>query len=113
MHEASIIEAVLESAATAARAAGATTITRIHLRVGMLSGVVPEALEFAFEALKPATPAATAALEIERTPATFRCLDCGTAQILDDLTFICPACSGSLIVDSGGDELELTQLEVS
>ncbi len=113
MHEASIIEAVLDSAAAAARNAGATTIHRIRLRVGLLAGVVPEALEFAFAALKQDTPAAAATLEIEPVPATFRCLDCGTTHQLDQLSFTCPACSGPMIVDSGGSDLELAQLEVT
>lgn len=113
MHEASIIEAVLDRATAAAREAGATRILRIRLRVGLLSGVVPEALEFAFAALKADTPAADATLEIIPAPATFRCLACGSLHDLAELTFTCPACSGPLIVDTGGGDLELAQLEVT
>ena len=40
----------------------------IRLRIGALSGVVPEALEFAFEALRPGTLAEKAELAIESVP---------------------------------------------
>lgn len=113
MHEASIVEAVLERACEEARKAGARRIERIRLRVGVLAGVVPEALQFAFGALREGTPAAGATLEVENAPATFRCLDCqGTMESLH-LDFTCPACGGALVVDSGGHQLELIRLEVT
>ena len=107
------MEAVLEAAAEEARKAGGERISRIRLRVGVLSGVVPEALEFAFESLKSTTIADQATLEIERAPATFRCLECPARHQLTEMSFTCPACSGTLIVDHGGSELELAQLELN
>jgi hydrogenase nickel incorporation protein HypA/HybF len=112
MHEASIVESVLERAVAETRRAGATRIERIRLRVGVLSGVVPEALRFAFEALREGTPAAGASLEIEDAPARLCCLDCRHSLEAFELLFTCPACGGVLIVDSGGRQLELIQLEV-
>lgn len=113
MHEASIIEAVLERAIEETRKAGASSVERIRLRVGVLAGVVPEALHFAFEALRQGTPAARASLEVESAPALFRCLDCRHSLESRQLDFTCPACGGPLVVDSGGHQLELIQLEVT
>ena len=113
MHEASIMQAALESASAELHKAGAQTITRLKLRVGVLSGVVPEALDFAFEALRAGTPAAAATLEIELAPAVFRCLDCAIMTKLTVMTFTCPECAGCLVVDHGGSQLELTQLELN
>jgi hydrogenase nickel incorporation protein HypA/HybF len=113
MHEASIMESALGSAAAEMRKAGAREILRMKLRVGVLSGVVPEALKFAFESLKGATPAAGAALEIELMPAVFRCLDCAAEAELEEMAFHCPRCRGCLVLDHGGNELELTQLELN
>lgn len=112
MHEASIMESALESAVAELHKAGAQTIIRVKLRVGVLSGVVPEALRFAFEGLKSATPAANATLEIELVPAQFRCLDCAATPELTEMTFSCPLCQGCLVMDRGGNQLELTQLEL-
>jgi hydrogenase nickel incorporation protein HypA/HybF len=73
MHEAGLIDEVLRTAALAAERAGCSRIRRIVLRVGRLSSAVPEALEFAFEALKPGTAAAGATLEIQRIEAAAFC----------------------------------------
>ena len=70
MHEAGLMQTALELAEAHARAAGAVRIHRLCLRVGDLSGVVPEALEFAFQALSVGGPAEGAMLEIERVPGT-------------------------------------------
>ena len=49
MHEVGIIQSTLELAEQSARTSGATQIHRLRLRVGCMTGVVREALEFAFE----------------------------------------------------------------
>src|SRR5262245_50174965 len=69
MLEASIMQTVFDIAFAQVPDESTTRIIRLRLRVGALAGVVPEALAFAFEAMKPDTPAAHAELEIERVPA--------------------------------------------
>ena len=113
MHEFSIMEAALETAAQKTRAAGATRIHRLKLRVGRLSGVVPEALRFAFDALKTESPAAAAVLEIEEVPAVCWCAGCAAEYEAKDLNYSCPRChqpGGEL---RRGRELELAALEIS
>ena len=65
MHELSIMQSALSVALDQARQAGASRVHVIRLRIGALSGVVPDALEFAFEALAPGTPAEGAELAID------------------------------------------------
>jgi len=113
MHEFSIMEAALETAVQKTRAAGATQIHRLKLRVGKLSGVVPEALRFAFEALKGQSLAAAAVLEIEEVPAICWCAGCAAEFEAKDLNYGCPRCH-----EPGGDlrhgkEMELASLEIS
>jgi hydrogenase nickel incorporation protein HypA/HybF len=113
MHEFSIMQSTLETAAQKTRAAGATRIHRLKLRIGKLSGVVPEALRFAFDALKTGSPAAGAELEIEEVPAVCWCAGCAAEFETADLTYECPRChqpSGDL---RRGSEMELTSLEIS
>ena len=113
MHEFGIMQSTLEIAAQKTRAAGATQIHRLKLRVGKLSGVVPEALRFAFEGLKPESIAAGAALEIEEVPAVCWCPDCRAEFEAADLKYECPCCqqpSGDL---RSGRELDLASLEIS
>ena len=113
MHEFSIMQAALETAGEKAHAAGATQIHRLKLRVGALSGVVPEALRFAFDALKNESLAAQAELVIEEVPAACWCADCVTEFAAADLQYECPRChqpSGEL---RHGKEMELASLEIS
>jgi len=113
MHEFSIMEAALETAAQKTRAAGATRIHRLKLRVGRLSGVVPEALRFAFDALKAESLAAAAVLEIEEVPAVCWCAGCAAEYEAKDLHYGCPRChqpGGEL---RRGKEMELAALEIS
>ena len=75
MHELSIMQSALSLALDQARQAGAARVHTIRLRIGALSGVVPDALEFAFEALTPGTLAEGAQLAIE--PCARAVLVCG------------------------------------
>ena len=77
MHEVSILQSVLETAQDCARKENARHIHLIRLRIGALSGVVEEALNFAFEVLSEDSMAQGGKMEIERVPATYRCGDCG------------------------------------
>jgi hydrogenase nickel incorporation protein HypA/HybF len=113
MHEFSIMEAALETAAEKTRAAGATQIHRLKLRVGALSGVVPEALRFAFDGLKDRTMAAKAELEIELVSAVGWCPDCAVEFAAADLHYECPRCHQSSGQLRRGKEMELASLEIS
>jgi hydrogenase nickel incorporation protein HypA/HybF len=112
MHEVGIILNTLEAAEKAARAAGATRIHELRLRIGRMTGVVPEALVSAFEVVREGTMAAEARLSIETVPATCWCQRCGEEFVSEDLLSECPRChdlSGEL---RRGLELELASLEV-
>ena len=103
----------LETARQKTHAAGGTQIHWLKLRVGKLSGVVPEALRFAFESLKPGSLAANAELEIEEVGAACWCADCASEFETVGLNYECPRChqlSGDL---RRGRELELASLEIS
>jgi hydrogenase nickel incorporation protein HypA/HybF len=113
MHEASLMQEVLEIAVREARVAGGQAISRIRLRVGALAGVVPEALQFAFDALVPGTLAEGARLEIDRAPARCRCRDCRHFFEPAGWVFICPECQSLDAETLGGHELDLLQLEIA
>ena len=68
MHEVGIMQSALDIALEWAQKQGGERIHRLGLRVGALSGVVADALEFAFEVIKQETPAENASLEVEYIP---------------------------------------------
>jgi hydrogenase nickel incorporation protein HypA/HybF len=112
MHELSIMQSALAQVLEEANRAGANRVEEIRLRIGVLSGVVPDALQFAFETLAEGTSAEHAALTIESVPARFWCAACEREFEADRMFAECPAChapSGEL---RSGREMELASLEV-
>ncbi|HOU22355.1 MAG: hydrogenase maturation nickel metallochaperone HypA [Kiritimatiellae bacterium] len=109
MHELSLMTNLLDAAVNAADGA---PICALRVRVGPLSGVVVEALRFAFEALTPGTPAANARLDIEETLPAFHCPHCNMDFSPPALHYECPACGAVDGELRGGDELELIAIEV-
>ncbi len=114
MHELSIAKNIIEIAEEHARQEGAAAITKVALQIGTLSGVVPEALEFAFEAAKDGTMAAAAELEIELIPLVCSCNDCELEFVVEDRHGIalCPKCGKPSGDIRRGRELAVHSLEV-
>jgi hydrogenase nickel incorporation protein HypA/HybF len=114
MHEVSLMQRVLEIARAEAQRHGAERVHRLRLRVGPLAGVVPEALEFAFDVVMRGTMVEGAALEVEYLPWRGRCPSCGTKfEPAGPGDFGCPSCGFEATEILGGRELELVSLEVS
>ena len=113
MHEVGLMQNALEMAFEHVRRAGASRIHRLRLRVGELSGVVPEALELAFAADAPGTPAAGAELFVERVDVVCQCKQCGQQFQPEDIVYLCSNCGAINSTVLQGRELELTSLEVS
>ena len=114
MHEAGLARSVLDTCLSAARREGARRIVRIEVRVGALAGVVPEALTFAFDALKEGTCAAGAELAIEHVPYLARCSACSLEFDVAGgwAIALCPACGEPSAIAAGEDELTVEAMDV-
>ncbi|WP_036477847.1 hydrogenase maturation nickel metallochaperone HypA [Myxosarcina sp. GI1] len=113
MHEVSMMQNTLEIAFDRARQNGATQIECLTLNIGELSGVIPEALEFAFEILIAGTMAENASLEINLIPVTCYCQRCDRNFQPQDFVYRCPQCQQISTNILTGSELELASLIVS
>jgi hydrogenase nickel incorporation protein HypA/HybF len=112
MHELSIMEGALNQVLDEARKAGAHRVLEIRLRLGALSSVVPEALQFAFEALSEGTLAEHGQLTIERVPARFWCVTCHQEFEASKLFAECPTCQQPSRELRTGREMELVSMEI-
>lgn len=113
MHELSVAQGLIDVACEAAEREGDVRVTRLTVRIGRLSGVVREALRFAFDLAAAGSLCHDAALEIEEVPVTVRCPVCCAAKSLaDDYAFVCPTCGSPTPELLTGRELELVSLEV-
>lgn len=113
MHEVSIMAQTLEIALENAYNQSAKKIHRLKMRIGAMSGVVPEALTFAFDVVTEGTIAEGAKLEIEIVPVICYCLHCQIEFQPLDLFYECPQCLSLSNKIIAGREIELTSLEVS
>ncbi len=110
MHELSLCEAIVDIAHE--QAAG-RSVEAVHLRVGQLRQVVPEALTFCWEMVTTDTELAGSALQIDPVDALVRCRGCrhefGLGPIL---TMACEKCLSTDVEVLAGEELLVTALEL-
>lgn len=112
MHEVSLMSNTLEIALEYANQQNATKISRLKMRIGEVSGVVPEALEFAFSALTQGTIAQDAQLEIESVPVQCFCPNCQQLFYPPDIIYECPNCHQISSQIQQGKEIQLLSLEI-
>ena len=112
MHEAAIMQGVLDLATAEARKHGAQRINKIKLRLGEFRGVVREALEFCFMAMKQDTLAAYAELEVETIKLRVLCPTCGEIESSpNDINLLCPTCDEPLRI-LAGREMQIEYLDL-
>jgi hydrogenase nickel incorporation protein HypA/HybF len=111
MHEVSLMTETVRLATEAARDSGATRVTGLKLRIGTLAGVVPEAMQFAWDVVTDETMAKGARLEIEIVPATGWCPACQAEYACADFLNECPGCHATGGELRHGRELEIASVE--
>ncbi len=112
MHEASIAIDLVQMVIEQAELHDATAVTRVVVRLGMLSSVIPEALYFAWTSAREDTIAELANLEIHTVPATAICTTHGTVTLNLQRGIRCPICDAPTPQIITGEELELDSLEL-
>jgi len=108
MHELAITESMV---AAVAEAVGVARVARVRLQVGRLAGVVPQALQFCFEACARGTTLEGAVLEIDETPGVARCRDCSSQVAMRAIYDLC-SCGSANLEWLAGSELRVRAVEV-
>jgi hydrogenase nickel incorporation protein HypA/HybF len=112
VHELSLVASVFDILEEKAREHGAARVTKVVLKVGVMSGVVPDLLESAFDSYKKGTLAEEARLEIVRVPVRLRCPDCSGETAREDTDFSCAACGSRRVEVVAGRELVVETIEL-
>lgn len=114
MHEVSIAQGVLDIAIDNCTKRGYARIDSIKVKIGKASGVVPDSMQFAFEALKPGTIAENAVLIVEEIPVSGFCKKCNKKFTVEEAYVIsCPLCGGTSFQVETGRELNIVEMEVN
>jgi hydrogenase nickel incorporation protein HypA/HybF len=108
MHELAIAESVVDTVTE--RLPGAK-VTRVHLEIGPLSGVVADSIRFCFDLATEGTGLAGARLDITEPPARCKCRSCGTEFVPDSPVVLCPCGSPDVAVLSG-EQLKIVSVSV-
>ncbi len=113
MHELSIAYSVVEIASQSAREAGATRVNSVHVRLGALSGVVREALEFSYEIACAGTLLEGSTLVVRELPVKVYCAVCQMEVELSSIQLFCCSQCGTPSGDlRQGRELDVESIEV-
>jgi hydrogenase nickel incorporation protein HypA/HybF len=113
MHELGIAQNILQIVQQSVPENQAADVRLIRIRVGQLSGVVPDSLDFCFSAIANDTKLQGAKLEIEQVPITSECKDCRRRFRISEMDFSCPACKSSNLELVSGRELEIIEIELA
>lgn len=112
MHELALAQSIIDTVNKAVQNHLGARVLEVRVRIGELTDVVPDSLQFGFESLIADTPMAGAKLEIERVPIRGKCSQCGREFEIEDYIFICPDCFSTDIAMLKGDELEIVDISV-
>ncbi|HYA32279.1 MAG TPA: hydrogenase maturation nickel metallochaperone HypA [Thermodesulfovibrionales bacterium] len=114
MHEASIVLSLLDTLGDKCRQEGYRSIESVRLKIGMASGIMPEAIVFAFEAAKHDTIAGKAELFSDMVPVGGSCSGCGKDFEVDEQYVLsCPLCGSLSFRINKGYELDIVEMEVN
>lgn len=109
MHEMSITQGIID---LCLEHASGRRVRSLHVEIGELGSVVPEAIEFCFEACSRETPLEGARLNIIRVPGLGECQECGLETSLTELYASCRHCGSNRVVIVTGEELRVREIEV-
>jgi hydrogenase nickel incorporation protein HypA/HybF len=110
MHELSLCGAIAE---IVSRRAGDRRVQVVHLQIGELRQVVPDALTFCWSMLTEDTDLAGSTLDVDRVAARLVCRTCGTRSALPEPPALaCLGCGGLDVQVEAGEEFAVTALDL-
>ncbi len=112
MHEMSLAESIREIVDDARAQNSFVRVRTIVLALGELAAVEPDSLRFCFEAVMKGGAAEGAELCIEEVPGQGYCPACASSVALHALYDPCPACGAYGVEVTGGNRMQVLELEV-
>ena len=112
MHEIGIASSILECVAAEVQRHPNAQVLAVGVRIGELSAVDKDALDFAFECITRDTEWEHLKLEVEWCPRRQKCLACSQEFCVPDLNLVCPKCGAEKSTCIGGTELDIAYLEL-
>ena len=113
MHELSIAMSIVELAEEESQRRGGVHVTAVHLRLGLLAGVVKDALLFSYEIAREGTHVSDSQLIIDEIPGLIFCRTCDAPRpVTPPNWYLCSECGSPALEIVQGKELEVVSLEI-
>ena len=112
MHEYSIVQSLIDNCQEYLEVNDAQKVTKVVVKIGVLSGVEPHLLESAFEMFKDGTVCSEALLVLNIQKVKMLCHSCNIEQELEKNEFICPSCGSYDLKVLDGEEMYLMSLDM-
>ena len=112
MHEYSIVQSLIDSCEENAKNNNATKVTKVVVKIGVMSGVEPELLQTAFDTFKEETICHNAQFIINIQKVKIHCNECQTTSELEKNEYCCPKCQSTQLDILDGEDMFLMQLEL-
>jgi hydrogenase nickel incorporation protein HypA/HybF len=112
MHELSIANDILTIIRQNVPQEELSNIGNVNIRIGEMSGVVAESLEFCFQAIISETELNNAKLIIEKVPFAVKCNSCGNESTNEFGIRVCSNCSSTDTTVISGLEMQVTEVEL-
>jgi hydrogenase nickel incorporation protein HypA/HybF len=113
MHELSIVSSVVETVMESLAPYPGARVVEVRLRVGALSAVIEDSLQFCFGIAAEGTPLEMARLVVTIVPVVMHCVGCDADVELESVqSFRCPRCDAPCFDLRQGRELEIESFEI-
>ncbi|MDE3202371.1 MAG: hydrogenase maturation nickel metallochaperone HypA [Acidobacteriota bacterium] len=113
MHELSIVQSVVETVLDWLRAQPPLRVKAVNLRVGALSAVVEDALQFGWEIAAKDTQLEGSTLVVHEVNIVLYCMQCQKPEEVEGTQFFrCPNCGTPSNDLRQGREIEIESLEI-
>ncbi|MCD6258124.1 MAG: hydrogenase/urease nickel incorporation protein HypA [Helicobacteraceae bacterium] len=112
MHEYSIVQSLLNTCEEHAAQNEATKVTKVVVKIGVMSGVEPELLRTAFETFKEQTICDGCEFVMNIQAVVIECKSCFKKATLQKLEYMCPECQSVELDIIDGEDMYLMQLEM-
>lgn len=112
MHELAVTQGIIKICNDEANKHKFKRILNINIKVGELSGLIPECISFYFNEISKNTVADGANLKVKKIPLRYKCMDCGYEGEIQVGEYTCKECGGLQIKFINGRELYIDTMEV-
>ncbi len=112
MHEYSVVQALLEQIEDIAEQNGASKVTKIIVKIGVMSGIEAHLLEIAFNTFKEKTICDGAEFVMNIQPLKIRCNSCNKESELEKIHYCCQFCESTDVAVIDGEDMFLMSLEM-